>query len=364
MNKPTILHLLPGRSLTGGTAAKVRSLIEQSQYNHIVFVPIASAREEKYTKQWQQINNCTLIEGLERKNYIRSTLKIRAIIKQYNVDIVHSYFPPETIIASLVKRNMPNIKIIRSFEGYVKQNIIKRKIISFFLKNFDRIVYISHYIKRCYQNKIPTSLHSKCEVIYNAAAHTSIILNPVKHNIKNRKLVTVSGLNQSKNLFILIDAVNILIKRKEYLHLDILGDGDLKDDLQAKIDSLNLQEYVTLLGYKDQVIEYLDNASIYVHPANNEGFGIAVIEAMQRYCAVIVSDAGALPEIITNNIDGIIASSSNSLDWANKISILLKDQNLVDKLGKNAYNTANSKFSINSYVQKHEILYSKLVNQQ
>lgn len=362
MNKPTILHLLPGISLTGGTAAKVLSLIKQSQYTHIVLVPIAESGEKKYKTQWQQINNCILIEGLNRKNYIKSILKIKAIIKQYNVNIIHTYFPPETIIASLVKRCIPNIKIIRSFEGNVKQSIIKRKVISFSLKNFDCLIYISQYIKECYQNRIPKILHSKGEIIYNAAARRSSTLKPIKHNAQNRELVTVSGLNPSKNLFILIDAINILIKRKEYVHLNILGDGNLRHELQTKINTLNLQKYVTLLGYSDQVIEYLDNSSIYVHPANNEGFGIAVVEAMQRYCAVIVSDAGALPEIISNNIDGIIASSSDSLDWANKITMLLSNQNLIDKLGENAYFTANSKFSINAYIQKHERLYSKLIN--
>lgn len=362
MNKPTVLHLLPGISLTGGTAAKVLSLIKQSQYTHIVFVPIRSEEEKKYTEQWKQINNCILIEGLNRKNYIKSILKIKAIIKQYNINIVHSYFPPETIIASLVKRCTSNIKIIRSFEGYAKQNTIKRKIISFSLKNFDSLIYISQYIKKCYQDSIPKTLHSKGEIIYNAAARNYPISNPIKHNAQNRELVTVSGLNPSKNLFILIDAINILTKRKEYLHLNILGDGNLRHELQTKINSLNLQKYITLLGYSDQVIEYLDNSSIYVHPANNEGFGIAVIEAMQRYCAIIVSNAGALPEIITDNIDGIIASSSNSLDWANKISMLLNNQNLIDNLGKNAYNTANSKFNINTYIQKHERLYSQLIN--
>lgn len=51
MNKPTILHLLPSISLTGGTAAKVLSLIEQSQYVHIIFVPIAAPEEKKYKTQ-------------------------------------------------------------------------------------------------------------------------------------------------------------------------------------------------------------------------------------------------------------------------------------------------------------------------
>ena len=131
--------------------------------------------------------------------------------------------------------------------------------------------------------------------------------------------------------------------------------------MQAKIDQYNISKHVSLLGFCDKVIEYLDASSIYVHPASNEGFGIAVVEAMQRRCAIIVSDAGALPEIITDFVDGIIAQPYNCNDWANKIATLLNNQELIDRLGEKAHQTVNEKFSIKRYVKEHDNMYERLI---
>lgn len=360
MNKPVILHLITSLSLTGGTAAKVRTLAQYSQYKHIIFYSDVKVNAS-YIKEWEKISNCVLIKGLTRKNYIKDAINVCDIIKQYHPNIIHVYFPPDTITASIIKKLYPNVKLVRSFEGNVQQGLLKKFIIKQALRNFDQLIYISNYVKEFYQNKIPASMLDKGCIIFNAAARQSNTQLPLQHHAESQRLVSVSGLNPSKNLFVLIDAINLLIKRGMTAHLDILGDGPLKDKLQAKINQYRINKYVTLLGFCDKVIEYLDASSIYVHPANNEGFGIAVVEAMQRRCAIIVSDAGALPEIITDSVNGIIAQPYDSNDWANKIEILLNNQKLIDRLGENAYQTVNEKFSIKRYVDEHEKMYERLI---
>ncbi|WP_455672671.1 glycosyltransferase family 4 protein [Phocaeicola sp.] len=360
MNEPIILHLITSLALVGGTAAKVRVLVSHSQYKHIVCYPKVKANN-KYIAEWEKIENCTLIEGLTRKNYIKDTCLVNKLVKKYGVNIIHVYFPPDTITASLVKKLNPTMKLVRSFEGNVKQSFIKRSIIKIALNSFDKVIYISDYVKRFYEGGIPLSLIKKGTVIFNSAARQTNIEKPIKHSINTKKIITVSGLNPSKNLTVLIEAMRILKEKDKNIHLDILGDGPLREALQNKIDQYCLRSNITLHGFSDNVIEFLDASSIYVHPANNEGFGIAVVEAMQRYCAIIVSDEGALPEIITNNIDGLIAKANDCKDWANKIELLLNNQHLVDMLGEEAYKTVINKFSLDIYTKKHDTLYQSII---
>lgn len=361
MNEPVILHLVASLSLMGGTAAKILSLIQNTNFQHIVYYPKAKSND-KYLKYWEKESNCILIEGLTRKNYIKDAINVRHIIKKFQPNIIHVYFPPETITASITKYLSPNIKLVRSFEGNVAQGPIKRFIIKLALNNFDNLIYISNYVRKFYKGKIPKSLQNKGKVIYNAAARETPLNHPIKHKAEAKEIVTISGLNHSKNLFTLIEAINILIKNNINVHLNILGDGPLKEALINKINEHNLSNHISLLGFSDKVIQYLDSSSIYVHPASNEGFGIAVIEAMQRYCAVIVSNAGALPEIVTNNVNGLIAEVFDSNDWAKKIEFLLNHQELIDRLGTNAYSTANQNFSTNKYVDEHQKLYLYILN--
>lgn len=360
MNSPVVLHLVSGLSLMGGTSAKVYTLVKYSQYKHIIFYPHRESNQP-FLSIWESLPNCTLVEGFTRKNYIKDAINVYRLLDKLHPNIIHAYFPPETIVASIVKLFHGKIKIIRSFEGNVNHNLFKRAVIKLALSNFDKLIYISKYVEDFYRKRIPASKKGNGCIIYNAAAHQKEAKNPIKHYANTKEIVTVSGLNPFKNLFTLIEAINILTKKGILVHLNILGDGILKEKLQEKINEYHINQYVSLLGYSDKVIEYLDASSIYVHPANNEGFGIAVIEAMQRYCAIIVSNAGALPEIITNNVDGLIADVDNCMDWANKIEMLLNNQDLIDKLGRNAYLTANQRFSVNKYIEEHEKLYKQLI---
>lgn len=360
MEEPIILHLIPSLSLVGGTVAKVYTLVSNSKFKHIIYYH-RGITNQNYIEQWRQNKNCLLIEGHNKRNYIKETYDIYKIIKQYNVNIIHTYFPPETIKASILKIIIPNIKTIRSFEGNVKQGLIKRSIIFFSLQYFDCAIFISKYVKNYYRDKIPDKLLKKSTIIYNSASRTKTTNETIQHFAKNKKLVSVSGLNPSKNLFVIIEALHILKKEGYELQLDILGDGPLKEALQNKINSHNLQSNIHLRGFSNDVIQYLDSSSAFLHPADNEGFGIAVIEAMQRFCAVIVSNKGGLPEIITDNKDGLIADAYNAKEWARCIIRLINNQNLIDKLGKAAYITANNKFSIEKYVTSHEFLYQNLV---
>lgn len=360
MNKPIILHLIPSLALVGGTSAKVRVLIANSQYQHIVCYQKKDINN-KYIHEWKKLKNCILIEGITRINYLKDIYIVNEILKKHHANIIHVYFPPDTITASIVKRINPNIKLIRSFEGNVEQSILKKSIIKFFLRNFDKIIYISKYVNNFYKVRIPKSLENNSVIIFNSAARQSLLKKPICHKADAKKIVTVSGLNSSKNLFILIEAMRILRERDPNIHLDILGDGELKEQLQNLIDQYCLQDNVTLQGYSTDVLKYLDSSSIYVHPANNEGFGMAVIEAMQRYCAIIVSNAGALPEIITHNVDGLITSVNDYKEWANTIYSLLNNQSLIDNLGREAYKTATTKFNTKLYTYNHDILYQNII---
>lgn len=360
MKELTILHIIPSLSLVGGTIAKVYTLVSYSKFKHIIYYYHGIANKN-YIEQWKQNKNCLLIEGINKKNYIRNLYNIYKIINQHNINIVHVYFPPETIIASILKRIIPNIKVIRSFEGNVKQGLMKKNIIYHSLMNFDFAIFISKYVRNYYSDKIPKRLLKKSRIIYNSASRINAVDKAIQHLAKNKKLVSVSGLNSSKNLFVLIDTLHILKKDGYELQLDILGDGPLKEDLQNKINFYNLQNNIHLRGFSNDVIQYLDNSSIFLHPADNEGFGIAVIEAMQRYCAIIVSNKGGLPEIITDNKDGLIADAYNAKEWACCIIRLINNQDLIDRLGKAAYITANNKFSIDKYVNSHENLYQNLI---
>lgn len=353
-----ILHFLTSLNTTGGTSAKIKLLVENSTHKHIVYVPeIHTSQFNSQKEEWGK--KCTVITY--KGNFVRNILLMKNTIKQYNINIIHVYFPPQTVIASLIKMRYPQIKLVRSFEGNVHLSTAKLIATKLSLRSFSKVIFISEYVQNHYLKLYPLLKKKEYCIIYNSAVHSQLDSTLVLHPIENKILVCISGLNESKNPMILIEAMKELKNRDKEIKLYFLGDGPLQKKIEQKIETYKLENNVILLGATQNVQEYLDKASIYVHPATNEGFGIAVVEAMERGCAIILSKAGGLTELIEDKVSGLFVEPNNVAEWIDKIELLLNNQKIVNELGKEAYNRVINKFSKRRFVSEHDHIYNTLI---
>ncbi|WP_051233688.1 glycosyltransferase family 4 protein [Butyrivibrio sp. NC3005] len=134
------------------------------------------------------------------------------------------------------------------------------------------------------------------------------------------------------------------LKEKGYkFRLDMIGDGEQKEEVEAIIKENNLGDYVKLLGFlpPDEVRTYMEKADIYLFTSNHlEGWGAVVNEAMNSACAVVAgSDAGAVPYLIKDGENGLIYEGENIEQFFKKVEMLINSEELRKKLGKNAFDT-------------------------
>lgn len=358
-----VLHILPSLNLTGGTAAKVKQLALHSSHKNYICT-INNQSNISLINNWQP-EKIHILPILTRQNPITDGYAISKIVKKYNINIIHTYYNFDTISAYITKSIFHNnIKIVRSFEGVLKFSVVKKIIFSNILSHYDGLIYISNYIKYKYTAIFKSLNTLNNSIIYNPPGFEIDTANNVYHLTEDRYFVCISGLNKYKNLYILIDIIAILREKGIKCRVDIIGDGPNKSNLISKIEEYNLNDCIKLLGYKNNVKEYLDKATLYLHPADLEGFGMSVIEAMSRRCAVIVSNAAALPEIISDNIDGVLANPYDANDWVNKIIDLLNSQEKITFLGENAYKKVCNNFSVDKYCSNLDNFYYKLCAQK
>ena len=90
-------------------------------------------------------------------------------------------------------------------------------------------------------------------------------------------------------------------------------------------------------------------------------FGIAVAEAMFAAKAIVVSDKGALPELIETNGSGLVVDSEDPSAWASAIMQLANDKNKAIRLGEQARERAQRLFSVDSFAQNYENFYRALL---
>lgn len=178
-----------------------------------------------------------------------------------------------------------------------------------------------------------------------------VINNPLK-KIKifpectndKKTIITVGRLDVGKNHGVLIDLFN---KIGDFTwQLIIVGDGILRKDLERKIERLGLKENVLLVGASDDVDSWLNKAEIFAFTSLHEGFPNALIEAMAFPLACISYDCPVGPsEIIVDGENGVLIPFGEELNYVNRLSDLMGDNELRNKL-KNKSILIREKYSV------------------
>lgn len=124
------------------------------------------------------------------------------------------------------------------------------------------------------------------------------------------------------------------------IHVDIVGDGPLKNDLAKQIDERNLNEIVTLHGELDHesTLSLMLNADVFLFTSNRqEGWGAVLSEAMAYGCCPIASNsAGATPFLVKHNVNGIVFNGRNINEFLDESMAVLNNRKQLTRLAEAA----------------------------
>ncbi|SIS82829.1 glycosyltransferase [Salimicrobium salexigens] len=264
------------------------------------------------------------------------------------------------IMAKLVSRNDPKL-IIRQAVDLNK--VSTRKINLFLMKRLypkvDKCVVLTNTMRENITKLIKLP-EDKIEVIYNSINIHDIskkkkeVIDESFINIKEPKIISVGRLTKQKNQHMLIDAFNLVLREKKS-KLIIIGEGEEKSEIEAKIKENNIQDDVLMLGYKSNPYKYIYNSDIFVLPSLYEGLSNALLEAL----------ACDIPIVTTDNPDFIIKDGVNGLqatvdkkDIANKITEILTDKSISEYMKSNNKEYMNN-FDISNMINRYENLFKE-----
>lgn len=171
-----------------------------------------------------------------------------------------------------------------------------------------------------------------------------LIYNPItieRSNISDRssKLVISAGrLDYQKGYDYLIPAWGIVAKKHPDWHLNIYGEGVLRDSIQKQIDELKLTNVITLCGRTSNISEKYAQHSIYVMSSRAEGFPLALLEAASCGLPLIAYDCPSGPsEIIENGKNGLLVERVGDIQgMADAICTLIENEALRNEMGEKA----------------------------
>ena len=164
-----------------------------------------------------------------------------------------------------------------------------------------------------------------------------------------------------------VESIPLVLKDYQKCHFVIAGRGgffDEEDRLKGILDQHGALERVSFLGDIDNSdMPFLYQMSdIVAFPSLMEATSISCLEAMSSGKAIVSTDVGGLPELIDDNIDGLLIKPRYPKAMAEKILQLINDVELRNSLGKKARKKVEENFSWSKIAGKREIIYHKVLN--
>ncbi|PZU62886.1 MAG: hypothetical protein DI540_25465 [Sphingobium sp.] len=204
----------------------------------------------------------------------------------------------------------------------------------------------SHAIADCFEN-YPKSYKENLRVIHNGVRTipASIGRNEARSrlgiNIDDKVLVNCGRLSEQKNQKFIVDLMN---KLPEEFKLRILGEGELREEIQNYINENGLENRVKLVGEvsPQEVSNFLIAGDIFVFPSLYEAFGLAMVEAMAVGLPVICSDHPALQEVGKGAAK--IIPLGKKEEWISEIIKISSNENLIKDMVNEGY-VVSEKFS-------------------
>lgn len=172
---------------------------------------------------------------------------------------------------------------------------------------------------------------------------------------------TVGRLTPVKGQEVLIRAASELIRRGEKIFLVLLGDGELRRDLEELSLRLDIAEYVRFLGWQPEVARVMATFDIFCLPSRNEGMGKVLVEVMAMGKPIIASSVGGIPDIVRSGENGILVPVGDTAAWAEAIIRLCRDSEKRRRMGDAGMQMA-PRYNSEEMIKRIDRMYGKLLN--
>lgn len=156
-----------------------------------------------------------------------------------------------------------------------------------------------------------------------------------------------------------LDSIPFVLSSYRNVIFQFVGNGPLKRYLIEKSKTMKLESNVLFLGSRNDVNDVLKSSDVYIASSPQENFSsLALFEAMSCGLSVVATDVGETKTLIRDK-ETLLLAKPDPYDIAKKISRLLRDENLRERLGKNARQVVLEKYSLDALGKDHEIQYLK-----
>ena len=350
--KNSILHI--SRTMDIGGAERIVYQLSSDLKDEFDSVHVASTGglwESELAAQGIQHHKILDIDSKNPVTVLKLLFSIHQIIKQKGITIVHTHHRMAAFYIRLLKLVHPKL-----IHVYTAHNVFKDKLplYGFALKNA-KSVAVGEAVNKNLKEDVGIT---DSRVIYNG-----VVLKETDDHVDEIisyggiKLGCIARLSEQKGLTYLLDAMSLLTVKD--IRLFIVGDGELRNELENKVKKLDLQDSVTFLGYRKDIAECINSFDFCVLPSVFEGFGLVAIEAFMNSKTLVATAIPGLNEVVTNE-NGVLVPAKDPAALASAIDKLATDATLRQELASQAKKDYENRFSYSMFLENYRALYREI----
>lgn len=336
---------------------------EKSNQNQNLFTKLDEKNIESY-----KIKN--LIREINPVKDLKAYFEIKKLLKKIKPDILHLNSSKAGVIGAIAGKHAGIKKIIYTIHGFVFneplptwKKMVYLRAEKFSAKYKDRLICVSEFDR---QTGIKNQIGNENKLVTINNGITKLDFLP-KDEARKRlglpldKIIigTIANFYPTKGLTYLIPAAKIIVARYPNTFFRIIGFGQLKNRLNDEVKKLGLENQLLIdrIDTSDGGYKYLLAFDIYALPSIKEGFPFAILEAMRAGLPIVATEVGGVPEMIKNEVNGLIVKPADPAALAKAIINLLENKNLATKFGDQAKIDVEQNFSLEKMITKTEVVY-------
>jgi glycosyltransferase involved in cell wall biosynthesis len=370
-----VVHLI-ARMNVGGPAILLSSLVQglnDDGFNSHLVTGYCEENEVDYLEanglQLDEIRIKGLGRSVSPLADLKALFSVMRTLRKLKPDIVHTHTAKAGVIGRVTALiAVPRAKRVHTFHGHLLQGYFskgKTRLVVLLERSLAKITHLiltvgSQVAKDLQDAGIGNP--AKMKITYPGikvtyGSHAEETRNSLDLSGDEVVLIYVGRLTQIKRVDRLIEAFKLAQRDCSNVTLLIVGDGELKEELQAKSYGLK----VKFLGWRTDVYELMSASDVAILTSDNEGMPITLIEAAFMGLPSVTTNVGSASEVVLNATTGYVTTKDTAV-IAEKIKQLVISESLRAKFGEAAKLHAQEKFSVNSMLTFHKETYKSLLN--
>jgi glycosyltransferase involved in cell wall biosynthesis len=288
--------------------------------------------------------------------------KLRRLIRQNEIDIVHTNSLKSDIIGGLAAR-LAFTPVVWHLRDRIEKDYLPNSVV----RVFRLLAKILPTIVIAISQGVLKTLDLKSERA--VVVHDGTNLPPLFEEPVNKQYLRVGLIGRIcpwKGQDIFLKAAAIVKTTLPDIRFQIVGSAMFDEQeyerrIRALCTSLRLDDVVTFAGFRPDIDAVLHNLDVVVHASTlGEPFGQVIVEGMAAAKPVIATNGGGVPEIVVNGETGLIVPMSDPSAMADAICQLLKNPELRLEMGRKGRERVRSHFTLNRTAQGVQAVYAKI----